>query len=206
MGRVLSGAIPPGARIDANEIAAADGVSPTPVRNALYRLAGAGLLVSQSNEGFFVPLCSEQDLRDLYDCCAALLGLAIARAENVRPPLKPAAVTDSSADGGIELRTEVAFREIMSLCANKRLCGALADVSLRLRPVRVLEGEWIANRGAELRRIQHALEAVELSELDRLLNAYHRRRIRLASRIIARMQDREGRPVIDSVRVAEGRA
>lgn len=197
MERVLSGAIPPGARIEANEIAAADGVSPTPVRNALNRLAGAGFIVSHPNEGFFVPLCSEQDLRDLYDCCATLLGLAIARAANARTLSKTAAIQDAFADGSIELQTETAFREIMSLCGNKRLCGALADVSHRLRPVRVLEGEWIAHREAELRRIQHALEAIELSELDRLIGAYHRRRIRLVPRIVARMQDCETQLAMD---------
>lgn len=204
--RVLSGAIPPGARIDANEIAATDGVSPTPVRNALNRLVGAGLLVSHSNEGFFVPHCTERDVRDLYDCSAALLGLAIARGANAR--MRSKAITDQDAvvSDGIELWTEATFRKIMSLCANKRLFGALADINLRLRPVRLLEGEWIANRGDELQRIQQALAAVELSALDRLVDAYHRRRIRLVARIVARMQDRKGRPVIDSAPVVEGRA
>ena len=144
--RVLSGAIPPGARVDANELAAASGVSPTPVRNALNRLAGAGLLVSHSNEGFFVPLWSEQDLRDLYDCSAALLGLAIARAASARTSSKAITVQDTLTDEGVELRTEATFRKIMSLCVNKRLRAVLVDISLRLRPVRVLEGEWIANR------------------------------------------------------------
>lgn len=191
MERVLSGAIAPGTRIEANEIAVADGVSPTPVRNALNRLVGAGILVSQSNEGFFVPHCTERDLRDLYDCSAALLGLAIARAANAQTQSKAITAEDAVASDGIELRTDAMFRKIMSLCANKRLLGMLADISLRLRPVRLLEGEWIANRGVELQRLQHALGAFELSELDRLVSAYHRRRIRLAPRIIARMQDRE---------------
>lgn len=204
--RVLSGAIPPGARVDANEIAAADGISPTPVRNALNRLVGAGLLVSHSNEGFFVPYCTEQDLRDLYDSSAALLGLAIARSANARTLSKTVPAQDAIADGSIELRTETAFRQIMSLCANRRLCGALADISLRLRPVRLLEGEWIANRDAELRRILHAFEAPDLSELNRLINAYYGRRIRLAPRIIARMQDRETLFAIDGARTGNERA
>ncbi|HRX39120.1 MAG TPA: hypothetical protein P5072_06770, partial [Parvularculaceae bacterium] len=83
-------------------------------------------------------------------------------------------------------------------CANKRLCGALGDASLHLRPIRRLEGEWIGNRDAELRRILRAFSALELSELDRLIDAYHRRRIRLVAKIVARMQDRREQHASDS--------
>lgn len=194
MDRILAGAFAPGDRIDVNEIAAADGVSPTPVRNALYRLAGAGLLVSHSNEGFFVPHCSEQDLRDLYDGSSALLGIAIGKASHARTPPKRTALNPVRADESIEVRTEAALGEIMFLCANRRLCGAFADIALRLRPFRPLEEDWIANREAELRRILRAYETFEFSALDRLIDAYHRRRIRLVARIIARRQDRATRP------------
>lgn len=196
MDRVLAGAFAPGARIDVNEIAAADGVSPTPVRNALNRLVGAGLLVSQSNEGFFAPHRTEQDVRDLYDSSAALLGLAIARAASARSPLKPAPINSAHANGAIEQRTEAAFRDIMCLCANMRLRAALADIALRLRPVRVHESDVIVNGDTELRRIIRAYEAPDFTKLDRLIGAYHRRRIRLAPKILARMQNCEARPGI----------
>ncbi|MEQ8179157.1 MAG: GntR family transcriptional regulator [Amphiplicatus sp.] len=195
MNRVLAGGFSPGARIDVNEIAAVDGVSPTPVRNALNRLVGAGLLVSHSNEGFFAPILSEQDLRDLYDSSGALLGLAIARGANARPPPKPAAVDHAYADETIERRAEEAFRDIMRLCGNAMLCAALADISLRLRPARVRESDVIVNLGAELRRILRAYEAADFTELDRLIGAYHRRRIRLAPKIHAQMRHRDSCPV-----------
>lgn len=201
MDRILTGAFAPGERIDVNEIAAADGVSPTPVRNALYRLAGAGLLLSHSNEGFFVPHCSEQDLRDLYDGSSALLGIAIGRALNARTPPKRTALNAVRADESIEVRTEAALRDIMFLCANRCLCGSFADVALRLRPFRPLEENWIANREAELRRILQAHETFDFSALGRLIDAYHRRRIRLAARIIARRLDRETRPAGDGAQV-----
>lgn len=194
MNRVLAGGFSPGARIDVNEIAAVDGVSPTPVRNALNRLVGAGLLVSHSNEGFFAPILSEQDLRDLYDSSAALLKLAVSRAANARPPPKSAPIIGAHADGAIEQRTEAAFRDIMQLCANTQLCAALDDIALRLRPVRVHESGVIVNGNAELRRILQANEALDFIELDRLIGAYHRRRIRLASELLAKMQQGDPRP------------
>jgi DNA-binding GntR family transcriptional regulator len=204
--RVLAGAFAPGARIDVNEIAAAVGVSPTPVRNALNRLVGAGLLASHSNEGFFAPILSEQDLRELYDSSDALIGLAIDRAASARRPAKPAPVDRASAKGAIEEHTDAAFRDIMRLSANTRLCGVFADVSLRLGLVRLQEGGLINNRNAELRRILKAYEAPDFVELARLIGAYHRRRIRLAPQLLARMQQRFAHAASAADEVASERA
>ena len=203
MERVLTGAFAPGARIDVNEIAAADGVSPTPVRNALNRLVGAGLLVSHSNEGFFAPLITEQDLRDLYEASAALLSLAISRRAIARSP--PAPVPSDGAQSGLtfEQRTDAAFRRIMLSCGNMKLCGAFAHISLRLTPARLLEGEWIANRNGELGRIVKAYDAGDLSRLDQLITNYHRRRIRFAPKIVARLQGAMASAFIDDARVAD---
>ncbi len=183
--RVSSGAFAPGARIDVNEIAAADGVSPTPVRNALNRLVGAGLLVSHSNEGFFAPLITEQGLRHLYDAHGALLGLAVARAAGARSPPKPRPIEAKDRDASIEQRTAAAFNAVMALSSNDRLCAALSDIALRLRVFRLHEDEAIANRQAELRRIENAYMVADFPELAHLAGAYHRRRIRLASQILA---------------------
>ena len=200
--RILAGAFAPGARIDVNEIAAADGVSPTPVRNALNRLVGAGLLVSHSNEGFFAPLVAEQDLRELYDSSGALLGLAIARAASARRPSK--LVPGGGVESAIEQRTGAAFQDVMGLCANTRLFIAFADISFRLGPFRLQEGEFIRNRTAELGRILKAFEAPDYSELDRLIGAYHRRRIRLAPKILAAAHPRAARPLHDAAHSAGG--
>jgi len=202
--RVLSCAFAPGERIDVNEIAAADGVSPTPVRNALYRLAGAGLLVSHSNEGFFAPRWLEGDVRDFYDCSSALLGVAVARAPNAKTRSTFPAIHNADGDECVELRTEFAFREIMLFCANRRLCAMFADVRIRLRPFRLLEREWIANREAELRRIMDAHETADFTELGRLIDVYHRRRIRFAPKLVSQMYDGAALPVVDGA-IAAGK-
>lgn len=198
--RVLLGAFAPGARLDVNEIAAAEGASPTPVRNALNRLVGAGLLVSQSNEGFFAPRWSEQDLRDLYDGCAAMLAISVARAAKRRERASLAAGIDPGVERSIELQTETTFHAVMSLCANRRLSLLFSGANTSLRPARMLEGEWIANRHPELRRIKNAYESLDLVQLDRLIAVYHRRRIRLAPKIAARMQEAETSQAMDDAR------
>lgn len=196
--RLLSGAFAPGARIDANAIAAADGVSPTPVRNALNRLAGAGFLVAQANEGFFAPRWSEQDLRDLYDFSGALLSLAVARGAGARRR-STTSLTIAPIGGGAALETEAVFRTIMSLCANKRLEAAFDDVNVRLRFARTLETGLIAGQAGELRRLRTAFEVRAFAELDLLIGAYHRRRLRRVTAVVARLAARAGDDAVASI-------
>ena len=53
-GYVLGGEVPPGARLGQVELAERFGISRTPVREALRRLAGEGLVDFHSNRGFRV--------------------------------------------------------------------------------------------------------------------------------------------------------
>ncbi|MFN3487458.1 MAG: GntR family transcriptional regulator, partial [Planctomycetota bacterium] len=52
--RLQSGALPPGARATAVDLADDLGLSTTPVREALSRLAGEGLLEDRRGQGYFV--------------------------------------------------------------------------------------------------------------------------------------------------------
>src|SRR5689334_1321709 len=52
-------------------------VSITPVRDALHRLAGEGLVDTSRGEGFRTPAVTEVGLRHLYRWNAALLDLAV---------------------------------------------------------------------------------------------------------------------------------
>jgi DNA-binding GntR family transcriptional regulator len=64
--QLLSGAFRPGERLDAARMAEWHAASITPVRAALHRLVGEGLVVTESGEGFHTPGVSEASLRDLY--------------------------------------------------------------------------------------------------------------------------------------------
>jgi hypothetical protein len=50
--------------------------SPAPVRFALYRLAGEGLVADHARDGLHVPLLNEVALRNLYDWMERLLLMA----------------------------------------------------------------------------------------------------------------------------------
>jgi DNA-binding GntR family transcriptional regulator len=73
---ILSGSIPPGGRINENQLAASFGTSRGPIREAIRALEGAGMVEAIPNRGVFVRTLSVGDVREVYDMRAALFGLA----------------------------------------------------------------------------------------------------------------------------------
>jgi DNA-binding GntR family transcriptional regulator len=83
---VLRGEIPLGSRIQQDQLAREFGVSRTPVREALQKLQGTGLVEFIPNRGAFVKGVSSRQIRETYEVRAALEGLAAARAaERIEP-------------------------------------------------------------------------------------------------------------------------
>ncbi|MEX7471396.1 GntR family transcriptional regulator [Mycobacterium adipatum] len=78
------GKFAPGEQLTEASIAAAFQVSRGPVREALKRLTEQGLLVSERNRGVFVPVLSDEDVRDIYRLRGAVESAALA--ELIRNP------------------------------------------------------------------------------------------------------------------------
>src|SRR3546814_19229888 len=76
----MTGAWSAGVRIEAARLADEIGVSITPVRDALNRLAGERMVDFIAGEGFRVPLYSEAELRDLFGLNRLLLLAAVGKA------------------------------------------------------------------------------------------------------------------------------
>jgi DNA-binding GntR family transcriptional regulator len=74
---IVYGDIPPGHRI--NEVHLSDrlGVSRTPLREALIRLEGDGILMSRPRRGFFVKELTEEEVAHLYEALAVLAPRAL---------------------------------------------------------------------------------------------------------------------------------
>ena len=77
---ILSGELKPGQRLRAAEIAPRYGVSATPLREALQRLAVEGLVVLDARVGVTVSTISREDLRDVYETRVVLESEALRRA------------------------------------------------------------------------------------------------------------------------------
>jgi GntR family carbon starvation induced transcriptional regulator len=76
---ILTGILTPGTRIRANVLAERYGVSATPLREALQRLAGENLIELDPRLGASVARMSEAELRDIYETLGWLGGLAVER-------------------------------------------------------------------------------------------------------------------------------
>ena len=74
---IFSGHFKPGERLTEEHLAKTLGVSRTPVREALHRLASEGLIQPLESRGFCVARDSREELEDLFDIRAALEGYAI---------------------------------------------------------------------------------------------------------------------------------
>jgi DNA-binding GntR family transcriptional regulator len=120
----------PGTRISIDGLSRELQVSPTPVREALFRCEAEGLVVRRPNAGYIVaPLLDWQALVDLYDVRLLLEPAAAARAATNASARDLKAMQDA-VDGmtpAVAGDTYAAYREFASQDAN--LHGAIAKAS-----------------------------------------------------------------------------
>ena len=83
-GLILGGHYKPGDRLSEEELSRLCGVSRTPVRDALRRLAAEYFVVIRPNQGAQVAVWKRQDIEDLFHMRALLEGMAAARAASRR--------------------------------------------------------------------------------------------------------------------------
>jgi DNA-binding GntR family transcriptional regulator len=138
--RIVKGDLLPGKRLQDVQLAAALGVSRTPVREALLRLEREGLVESDPNRGFFVAPLSRKEVLEIYPIVWALECLAL---DSSDPPTSSqiqalrqinaemAAVTDDPLH-----RQEIDLRwhqTLLESCANERLKELLAGLKQIVR-------------------------------------------------------------------------
>lgn len=75
--KILNFEILPGVKVPDKDISEEMGISRTPVREALFRLAENGLIHAKPNRGFTVRTYTAKEVEDLYNMREALEGLAV---------------------------------------------------------------------------------------------------------------------------------
>src|SRR4029079_670380 len=75
--RIVGGRLKGGEHLEEASLAAALGVSRTPLREALFALAEEGLVISRPHRGFVVAPADRQAVRDLYPILGSLEALAV---------------------------------------------------------------------------------------------------------------------------------
>jgi GntR family carbon starvation induced transcriptional regulator len=187
---ILSGELRPGERLRAADIAPRYGVSPTPLREALQRLAVEGLVVLDARVGVRVSLISRDDLRDVYETRVVLeseaLRRSIARGDEAWLDRVGAALTDlrqatprrdpSPTDGSADEVTKAWSRthrnfdtELYSACGSPWLLRFIETLSKRCERYRRAAGQlpnayrrWLREHEAiyEATRVRNDTEAV----------------------------------------------
>lgn len=74
---IVDGSLAPGSQLSEVELATRFGVSRGPVREALQRLIQEGLVRAEAHRGVFVPVLTEDDVRDIYLARSALESAAV---------------------------------------------------------------------------------------------------------------------------------
>jgi len=181
-----SGRYLPGQRIDPATLADEFHTSATPVRFALYRLVGEGLIADHARSGLYVPLLTEVALRDLYDWMRRLLLMAC----DIGVECSPVTTTDLkvvSADDDIAKLTWQLFDAIARAADHRPLHLAVKQANDRLAPIR--RSGRVDDACEELSALIRHWQQCDLRSLRSGLSAYHERRKKLVPHIVATLGD-----------------
>lgn len=137
---LMTGRFEPGEHLTIRGLAEAFGVSPTPIREALGRLAAEGAIEAEPNKWMRVPLLSAAELKELRDIRVALEGLATERAATLITPSELAEVKRCDAEI-VKLRPSGDWKGMMPWI--NRLHFAIYRASQMPALVRLIEGLWL---------------------------------------------------------------
>src|SRR5690606_24704431 len=162
--------------------------SATPVRFALYRLVGEGLIADHGRNGLHVPLPTEVMLRDQYDWMRRLLLMACTLCfDAARPGIEADVIVAPEDD--LPNATWEFFDAIARATDHHSLHRAVEQANDRLAPVRRIGLGLIDDAFDELASlIGHWRDRNEQALLVGL-DAYHERRTQLVPHIVALLGD-----------------
>lgn len=185
-GQLLEGRRPPGAPLEPKILGEELAASNTPVRDALHRLVGEGLVEAPNHNGFHVPRITEARLRDLYGWNGQVLGLA---ARTIQPQTEKGAATVTDEASSVANAISSLFLRIGKQAGNGEQERAIAGLNDRLASCRHAEAAVLAETIAEFAGLERIVHAGDRTALSAALVRYHRRRIRAVTQIIQRLMD-----------------
>ena len=129
------GELSPGSRVKDASLAAQLGVSRTPVREALIRLAGEGILDADMGRGFRVCRLDPKEMREIGAILGALEGLALQGCGDISPERlarlsqidRELSSTRSDVDRSVALDEEW-HRTLLAECPNRRLLDIISNL------------------------------------------------------------------------------
>lgn len=183
--RLARGRYPSETRFAAAELATEFGLSATPVREALARLTGEGLLEERRGQGVFLPRVTAADIADLYRLSEAHLRLALTNGP--APVPAPASLAADAAGSEAVEASEHLFHCWAARAGGRILAQSYARIARQLGRVRRLEPELLEDLAGELNALVSDALARPAQAASRV-RAFHDRRIRLAARLAERLE------------------
>ncbi len=185
---LLAQTLVPGQLLQIGVLADELGVSTTPVREALTRLAAERMIMSVPKRGFFARTPSEDDILGLYSVNQTILDAAVARWPEEPGPATPAEaaaevpVQERSAEQ-LTRQTGDLFLQVALRSGVGEFAEIVRNMNDRLHHARVLECEIVPNVFIEMARIAALAAAHDAGQLRQALQAYHEERVRMVGAI-----------------------
>jgi len=185
---LMTGRFVPGQKVTVRGLAAAFGISPTPIREAVRRLGAEGALQLEANRWMRVPLLSRHELQELRAIRVALEGLAteVAASHITREELQALRIADA------------AIRAL-------RGTGRTADMIVQIHRF-----HHTIYAAARMPALKHLIEGLWLRSgpyVNLLFTGYTaRERGRLRARTLVAMQRRDGKAARRTMEEDVGRA
>lgn len=180
--QLREGRFAPGQRIAAIDVAGALGLSPTPVREALSRLAGEGVLEERRGQGYFARSLSALDVADLWRLSLAHLSIAL---EAHRLGASAAHVVAGSREDAADSVQEVErlLLEWVHDAGGRALAASYAILIVQLGPARRKEPLLFDDLEREATELRESGPALDAGGRLAVLRRFHSRRIAAADRI-----------------------
>ncbi len=198
---ILSLALPPGSPIDENQLAERLSMSRTPIREALVRLAGEGLVTTMPNRSTVVSNIDFINLHNFFDALTLMYRVTTRLAAENHSPEDLAAIRRHQADFAEAVRAQDALGMI---AANRELHAAIAEAGgnpyfaglcCRLldegRRLLRLYYQWFNDKLPAEYVVEHdaiiaAIEARDVAACDRLATAHADQIVRHIQALVAR--------------------
>ncbi|WP_421932375.1 GntR family transcriptional regulator [Phenylobacterium sp.] len=187
---LIQGAYAPGQALPIGAVAQALGLSPTPVREALARLAGEGLVAPRDGGGYRVWPPDAVELADLYEAhlSAILASLRIQLKAPGRVRAWRGGEGSLPLGDGVADQVEAVFRRMVAACGNRHIVAWQQNLADRLAPARRVEPMVFPDVDDEASLLlEGLLHAPSLMVCGELVSAFHGRR-RAAAEALARAQ------------------
>ncbi len=182
---IVAGAIRPGARLDETLLSERFGVSRTPVREALQRLAASGFAEQRPRRGTFVRRVSLREMVEMFEVMAELEALSARlaarrlsarQAEALEAAFEACAAAAATGDTDAYYRANEVFHQLIyQASGNIFLAEQSRQLQSRLQPYRRLQlraGDRMRQSLAEHRAIVQSLKAGEGARVDAQVRAH----------------------------------